>query len=306
MDHFLSNKHWQAGYDATIAPALTVNPGETIGFETDDEVYRQLHDGAALSEVTAQINPVTGPVYINGAEPGDTLAVKIHSIELVDHGYSVYLPGTGALSNKMGEDQMTRKIALNDGKAHLSSSISVAVAPMIGCIGTAPATGTGSTVMPSFSSGGNMDLTDASAGNTVYLPVEVPGGLLSIGDIHAVMARGESSFVAIEAQGTAVVSVEVIKGVKYRAPRIETDDEWIFIGLGNPVQESITRGYEDMFDFLLERGMSKDDAYVVMSAVGHSELGGPTGSEQPDPLHPMTAVGAVTVHRLPKSVIPAA
>ena len=125
-----------------------------------------------------------------------------------------------------------------------------------------------------------MDLTDAKPGSTVYLPVDVPGALLSIGDIHAIMSRGESSFVAIEAQGTAIVSVDLIKGVKHRAPRIEIEDEWIFIGLGNPVQESIQRGYEDVFDFLVEdNGYSHEDAYVVMSALAHSELGGPTGSE---------------------------
>lgn len=98
-------------------------------------------------------------------------------------------------------------------------------------------------------------------------------------------------------------TVDVVKGMKLRAPRIETDSEWCFIGLGNPVQESIKNGYEDMFDFLTDRGFSREDAYVVMSALAHSELGGPTGSDDPDPLHPFTAIGAVTVHRLPKSVL---
>ncbi len=80
----------------------------------------------------------------------------------------------------------------------------------------------------------------------------------------------------------------------------------VFIGIGNPVQQSITNDYEDMFDFLtIDNGWDAGDAYVVMSALAHSELGGPTGSENPDPLHPFNAVGAVTVHRLPKSVLEA-
>ena len=175
---------------------------------------------------------------------------------------------------------------------------------MIGCIGTAPATGTNSTVMPTTALGGNMDLTDVAPGATVYLPVEVEGALLSIGDIHAVMARGESSFVAIEAAGVAVVSIDLIPDAGLRAPRVETDEEWIFVGLGDPVQESIRRGYEDVFDHLVDqRGWDRMDAYAVMSALVHSELGGPTGSEAPDPLHPFRAVGAVTLHRLPKSVL---
>jgi amidase len=175
---------------------------------------------------------------------------------------------------------------------------------MIGCIGTAPAHGSNSTLMPSYAQGGNMDITAVCPGSIIYLPVMTDGALLSIGDIHAIMAEGESSFVAIEAEGTAVVSIELVPSMALRAPRIETTTEWIFVGLGEPVQESIRRGYEDMFRFLVDdRGWDRGDAYAVLSAVGHSRLGGPTGSVAPDPLHPFDAVGAVTLHRLPKSVL---
>lgn len=318
-NHFLNNSLAQASFDTNSDPVLTVAPGtgETIGFETDDAVYAQLHERGGLEKVTAPINPITGPVFVEGAEPGDTLAVTIHDIDLIDHGWSVYLPGTGALARRMGDEAMARRIPIRSAEVVLTEHLSVPVQPMIGCIGTAPATGSGSTIMPSYSFGGNMDLTDARPGSTVYLPVEVQGALLSIGDIHAIMARGESSFVAIEAKGTAVVSVDLIKSgrnkatmgsdgtsVGLRAPRIETADEWVFVGLGDPVQESINRGYEDMFDFLVrEHEWSHDDAYVVMSAIAHSELGGPTGAVDPDPLHPMSAIGAVTVHRLPKMAL---
>ncbi|GAA0036797.1 MULTISPECIES: acetamidase/formamidase family protein [Brevibacterium] len=305
--HFLPNSLGKGAFDAGAEPVLRIKPGtgETIGFETDDAVYAQLAERGSLAEVTAQINPITGPVYVEGAAPGDTLAVTIHDIDLIDHGWSVYLPGVGALSARMGEAAMARRIPIRSDEVVLTDTLSVPVRPMIGCIGTAPAQGTGSTIMPSYSFGGNMDLTDAAPGSTVHLPVEVDGALLSIGDLHAIMARGESSFVAIEAQGTAIVSVDLIKNTSpLRAPRIETDREWIFVGLGDPVQDSITAGYEDMFDFLVrDHGWNRDDAYVVMSALAHSELGGPTGSTDPDPLHPMAAVGAVTVHRLPKSVL---
>lgn len=304
-DHFLGKELGKADFNAATPPELTIRPGtgETIGFETDDAMYSQLHERGSLDKVTATINAVTGPVHVEGAEPGDALKVTIHDIVLKDHGWSVAVPGMGALDGRM-DGTFTRKIPIEDGEVRLTDTVSTAAKPMIGCIGTAPAEGTGSTIMPSFSSGGNMDLTDACPGSSVYLPVCVPGALLSIGDLHAVMARGESSFVAIEAGGVAVVSIDLVKGMDLRAPRVETPDEWLFIGLGDPVQESIRRGYEDAFDFLVgDRGWTKEDAYVVMSAVAHSELGGPTGSEAPDPLHPFRAVGAVTVHRLPKSVL---
>ncbi|WP_250506225.1 acetamidase/formamidase family protein [Bowdeniella massiliensis] len=304
-DHVLDKSHGQTSFDRSIAPVLTITPGtgETIAMQTDGELFVQLHERGSLEAVTAPINPVTGPIYVDGAEPGDALRVTIHDIVLGDHGWSVYLPGAGALTERMGDELFSRKIPLTNDAARLTESITAKLRPMIGCIGTAPAGEPGSTVMPSFGSGGNMDLTDASPGSIVYLPVEVSGGLLSLGDIHAVMARGESSFVAIEAEGTAVISIDLVKGANLRAPRVETESEWCFIGIGDPVQDSIKRGYEDCFDFLLEAGYSREDAYVVMSALVHSELGGPTGSKTPDPLHPFTAIGAVTVHRLPKELV---
>ncbi len=239
-----------------------------------------------------------------GRDAGDALAVHVHEIRLGPYGWSQSLPGAGALQHRMPDRVVSRRIPIDAEGVHLTDRHVVAARPMIGCIGTAPAAGVNSTVMPTTSLGGNMDLTDVAPGATVYLPVEVEGALLSIGDIHAVMARGESSFVAIEAAGVAVVSIDLVKDAGYRAPRVETADEWIFVGLGDPVQESIRRGYEDVFDTLVgAHGWDAMDAYAVMSAVVHSELGGPTGSTAPDPLHPFRAVGAVTLHRLPKDAL---
>lgn len=306
MEHFLAKSLGQPGFSADHEPVLRIVPGtgERIAFETSDEVYAQLHEHHDMSRLTAQINPVTGPVYVEGSEPGDALAVTIVDIRLKDWGWSVSLPGSGALQHVMGEQMFTRRVPIDADGVHVTDRHVFAPKPMIGCIGTAPATGMNSTLMPSYAQGGNMDVTDCAPGSIVYLPVMVAGAYLSIGDIHAIMAEGESSFIAIEAEGTAVVSVELIKGMNLRAPRVETPTEWVFVGLGDPVQESIRRGYEDMFDFLVTgQGWQKGDAFAVMSAVGHSRLGGPTGSSAPDPLHPMSAVGAVTVHRLPKSVL---
>src|SRR5690625_2563521 len=141
-----------------------------------------------------------------------------------------------------------------------------------------------STVMPSYPTGGNMDISDGAPGSTVYLPVQVPGALLYIGDLHAAMGRGESTFVAIEAAGEATVSVDLVKRPTgslgaLRAPRVETAEEIICVGLGDPVQNSVVMAYESLFAVLTEDyGITPADAYVTLSAVGHTELGGPTGS----------------------------
>lgn len=306
MEHFLDKTNGKFGFSPTETPALRISPGtgERIGFETSDEVYRQLHEHGSMDKLTVGINPVTGPVYVEGAEPGDVLAVTIHDILLTDCGWSVSLPGSGALQDLMGQKVFARRVPIDEAGVHVTDRHTFAPRPMIGCIGTAPVEGTNSTIMPTYHQGGNMDLTECRPGATVYLPVMVAGAYLSIGDIHAIMAEGESSFVAIEAQGTAVVSVDVVKSMHLRAPRVELDDEWVFVGLGDPVQESIKRGYEDMFHFLTtDHGWDAGDAYAVMSAVAHSRLGGPTGSSEPDPLHPMSPIGSVTTHRLPKSVL---
>ena len=251
------------------------------------------------------MNPVTGPVHVEGAEPGDALAVTIHDIELPEQGWSVYIPGAGALSGPMGEDWFVRRIPIRDGRVHLTDGLTCPVAPMIGCIGVAPADGEMSTVMPSYPTGGNMDLTDAAPGSTVYLPVQVAGALLSIGDIHAVMSRGESSFVAIEAAGSATVSVDLVKGLALRAPahrhrrghRLRRprrpgaglDRHGLRVALRGPRRRA--------------RVLAGRTPTSTMSALAHTELGGPTGSTAPDPVHPFRAVGAVTLARIAKAAL---
>lgn len=304
--HFLSKDLYRGGFSAQHEPVLTVTAGggDRITFETDDEAYAQMEERLDLSRVTAQLNPITGPVHVEGAEPGDVLAVTIHDIELAEQGWSVFLPGAGALQQAMGEQMFVRRIPVREGRVQLTDTLDCPAAPMIGCIGVALANGEASTVMPSYATGGNMDLTDARPGSTVYLPVQVPGALLYIGDIHAVMSRGESSFVAIEIAGRATVSVDVIKDRQMDAPQVDTGSEYVCVGLGDPVQDSIQMAYESLLRVMVEdHQWTKEDAYVVMSALADTELGGPTGSRDPDPLHPFRPVGCVTLARIDKQVL---
>jgi amidase len=305
-DHLLTKDLAAPAFSASRAPVLTVTAGagDRITFETDDLAYAQMEEFGDLAKVTATINPVTGPVFVEGAEPGDVLAVTIHDIALADQGWSVSIPGAGALAEVMGPEFFVRRVPVRDGRVQLTPTLDCAAAPMIGCVGVAPADRDGSTVMPTLPTGGNMDLTDAAPGSTVYLPVQVPGALLSIGDIHAVMARGESSFVAIEIAGRATVSVDVVKGRRIRGPQLDTGSEYVCVGLGDPVQDSVQMAYESLFAVMVEEhGWDREDAYVVMSALAHTELGGPTGSRDPDPLHPFRAVGAVTLARIANDVL---
>jgi len=304
--HLLTKDQASGAFSATREPVLTVTAGagDPITFETDDLAYAQMEEFRDLSRLTATINPITGPVYVESAEPGDVLAVTITDIELAEQGWSISIPGAGALAQIMGPEFFVRRIPVRNGRVQLTDTLDCRVAPMIGCMGLAPAARDGSTVMPTLPTGGNMDLTDAAAGSTVYLPVQVPGALLSIGDIHAVMARAESSFVAIEIAGRATVSVDVVRGRAIRAPQLDTGSEYVCVGLGDPVQQSIQMAYESLFSVMVDdHGWDREDAYVVMSALAHTELGGPTGSRDPAPLHPFRPVGAVTLARLATEVL---
>ncbi|XTR53298.1 acetamidase/formamidase family protein [Pseudarthrobacter sp. So.54] len=129
---------------------ITPGTGERIAFETSDAVYSELHEHHDLDQLSVGINPVTGPVFVEGAEPGDALIVTIHEILLKDVGWSVSLPGTGALSHVMGTEMFTRRIPIDAAGVHVTDRHTFDAKPMIGCIGTAPAGGGNSTVMPSF------------------------------------------------------------------------------------------------------------------------------------------------------------
>ena len=306
--HHLTRDLAQTGFSTEHEPVLTVvaGSGDRVSFDTDDAAYAEMERVGDLTQLTSPLNPITGPVRVEGAEPGDLLAVTVHDIALAEFGWSVYLPGAGALSPVMGEQMLVRRVPVDAAGVHLGRDLVVPAAPMVGCLGVAPASGSASTVMPSYPTGGNMDLTDVGPGTTVYLPVQVDGALFSLGDVHAVMSRGESSFVAIETAGTVTVSLDVVKGgagTPTHLPWLETEDEVVFVGLGDPVQDSVQAAYEALFAHLTGHGWDPMDAYVAMSALAHTELGGPTGSADPDPLHPLRPVGAVTIARFPRDLV---
>src|SRR5690349_21156868 len=130
--HLLTKDQGRPGLSAADEPVLRVaaGAGDRISFETDDAAYAQMDGLRDLSKITAPLNPVTGPVFVEGAEPADALAVTIHDITFGDFGWSVYIPGAGALAGPMGEEWFVRRIPLRDGRAQLTEGLDCAVAPM--------------------------------------------------------------------------------------------------------------------------------------------------------------------------------
>lgn len=264
-------------------PVLRIDPGETVKFETSPEPSERLlaaGDRWIDALDIKAINAVAGPVYINGAEPGDAISVEILDVVPGPWGWNAFIPHFGLLGERP-LPPMIRRIPIQDGRILISERLSLPVQPMIGCLGLAPATGETSTLRPPFPWGGNYDLVQVKPGNTILFPVQVAGGLFSLGDLHAAMGRAEATSVSIECPGTATVRLGVRQGLALETPRIEAPDRLYTIGLRDHVdfEGSRQQAIALMFDYLTkERGLSDQDAYVICSAAVDLEYGGPAGA----------------------------
>jgi amidase len=271
-------EHEVFAFDRMIPPALEVDPGTTVAFRTSGEILRRLAAGAAPDSLDLErANAVTGPVLIRGAEPGDALRVEILDIA-IDRAWFVRVEGLGPLG-ALTEGIRVVEAPLADGRIRIGERLSVPAAPMIGCIGLAPAEGTGSTMRPVAPTGGNLDLRELCPGAVLWLPVAVPGALLSLGDLHAAMGHGEPAFVAVEAAGTATVRVEVEKDAGLALPRARSGGDTICIGMGATHPEARASAVRQAHELLVRaHGLSPDEAYAYLCARVDLRPAGPSGS----------------------------
>ena len=203
-------------------PAERIASGETLIFETSDcfggQIAKETDQMGALD--WSRINPATGPVFVEGAQPGDTLKVEILKIDLAAQAAMVEAPGEG-ITGLEAAAETTKILPIQNGMAVFNEHISLPVRPMIGVIGTAPADESIATGTPSFH-GGNMDCKRIGEGAALYLPVNVAGALLAMGDLHAVMGDGEVCVCGAEIAGTVTVRVSVVKGQPLPLPFLVT------------------------------------------------------------------------------------
>lgn len=271
-------------FDRSIEAAAEVTPGATVCFETDDSAYLRLADGETLEDIGVEnLNAVTGPVAIRGAEPGDALRIDVLAVDIT-RVWAAWLPGFGTLGRRTSAVQI-RPLTIDGEWIHLSDAIRVPLEPMIGCIGLAPATGQASTLKPTFPFGGNMDLRELSPGATLWLPVQVPGAMLSLGDLHGAMGHGEPAHVSLEAAGSATVRIDLEKGRTLAYPRLRAGTDTIFIGMDDRTRAAggtsaaYQRAIDQVFDYLIrERNLDPFSAYAFISARVSTRFGGPAGS----------------------------
>ena len=252
--------------DKNNAPAAFAKDGDTVIFETLDCFGGQLtSENQSMGGLDwSNINPATGPLYVEGAKAGDVLKVEILNIDLDDHGVMLHCEGE-RVTGSVVKGEVTKILPIENGCARFNDKLSFPIKPMIGVIGTAPA-GEGIATGTPGEHGGNMDCTRIGAGTTLYLPVNVDGALLAMGDMHAVMGDGEVGVCGVEIAGSITVRVSVIKDCALPTPFLLTPDLAIAISSAKTADEAADGATLAMHHFLTgELGMDGHDAGMLMS-----------------------------------------
>jgi len=278
------NVHW-GYYDAKVPPVLRIASGDTIRVETmvarglervrlagvrEDEIPQSLK----LVEENVKTrgpgaHPLTGPIFVERAEPGDSLEIHIQDIEFLHPwGVTGFLPAGGTLPDDFPYNGLKLvRIDEKAGTAQFGSGVTLRLAPFFGSIGVAPPVLQGRiSSTPPGPHGGNLDNKDLVAGSVLYLPVNVTGALLSIGDGHGLQGDGEVSGTALETSLRGTFQIILRKDKRLAWPRAETPTHYITMGLSDDLDQASRLAVREMVDFLVtEKGMTRDDAYLLCS-----------------------------------------
>ena len=258
-------------------PRLHITPGETVWVEAEDAFSGQIRTNEDRRDKTKKPygNPQTGPIWIEGAEPGDALAVKIEEIRPSIGQCATRTSDPRQLAEWLGDDcpHGVHVCPIRDGQIYWSDDITIPYTPMLGCIGTAPDTGV-PTTGPAGPHGGNMDIIETCPGNIVYLPVFVSGGYLYLGDAHAAMGHGELSASGLEMPSETKITVDLIKDKNLPGPRIESPTEIMTVATGCPMERSTAQAYAWLILWMEEEfGWDRWKAYDILTHVGQISVG---------------------------------
>ncbi len=274
-----------------VAPVMKVRPGDVLELWTDDcftSLVRSVDDLASRKIVFPFLNPQTGPFYVEGAEPGDTLAIHFISIEPSrDWGVSTTFPLFGALTST------TRTVTLQDPLPEIvwiyevdrerrtvryearkgSYVVELPLEPMHGTVGVAPPNLEVRSPLVPDSHGGNLDTPEMRAGTTCYLGVNVEGALFSIGDGHYRQGEGETCGVAVEGAMDTVLAIDLIKGRATPWPRLEDDRCIMSAGSARPLEDAFRIAHGDLVAWLVEEfSMDKLDAYQLITQISETPI----------------------------------
>lgn len=281
-NHTIHQHQCHFGWSNANTPVVTIAPGDSIEFHPQDSSGGQITPKSTLAELGkldfAKVNPVAGPVYVDGAAPGDAIKVTLLSFTPSGWGWTANIPGFGLLADQFKDpalhiwtyDPATLQPAMYGPGGR------VPLKPFCGTIGLAPAEPGLHSIVPPRRMGGNMDIRDMAAGTELYLPVEVKGGLFSVGDTHATQGDGEVCGTAIESPCSVAARFELIKGANLAFPRFTTPGPVArhldgkgyeaTTGIGPDLFEAARQAVMGMIDLLTKRHkMSAVEAYMLCS-----------------------------------------
>ena len=281
--HTIHGQHHHFGWDNSNPSVLTVAPGDSVEFETVDASGGQLNVESSVADVAAldfaKVNPVTGPVYVDGAEPGDALKVTIESFAPSGWGWTAIIPGFGLLADQFPDPAIN--IWKYDPSGHAPAVYGpggqVPLKPFCGTIGLAPGEAGLHSIVPPRRVGGNMDIRDLCAGTELYLPIEVAGALFSVGDTHAAQGDGEVCGTAIESPMSMALTFDLVKDANLRFPRYDTPGPvsqhfdakgyHVTTGIGPDLMQGAKDAVDGMIDLLVGmHGLPAAEAYMLCSA----------------------------------------
>lgn len=279
-------------YDASTPPVLRIKSGDTVEIQSlivssparlesagvpADHVEQSLRD--IHKEVTNK-GPgghiLTGPIYIETAEPGDVLEVRIKSVKLaIPYAYNAFSPGRGFLPEDYPYARM-RIIPLDEKRlvARFSDGIEIPLRPFFGSMGVAPPDASGRISSgPPWVHAGNLDNKELVAGTTLFIPIHVRGALFLAGDGHAAQGNGEVDITALETSLVGTFQLIVRKDMRLKWPRAETPTHFIAMGIHEDLNEATKMALREMIDFLVnEKRLSRDDAYMLSSVAADLEI----------------------------------
>ncbi len=279
--HTIHRHHIHHGWNNAFPPRVTVAPGESVHFETLDASSGQLSRTSTAVDLAkldlARVNPVTGPVFIDGAKPGDALKVTVLSFRPSGWGWTGNIPGFGLLTDQFPDAKLHHWLYdASLAPAMYGPGGRVPLKPMCGTIGVAPAQAGLHSIIPPRNVGGNMDVRDIAEGTELYLPVEVDGAIFSVGDTHAAQGDGEVCGTAIESAFDVSLKFELIKGANLRGPRyvtpgpvsrhLDAKGYEVTTGIGPDLMSGARMAVSEMVELLSKRyGYSPIDAYMLCS-----------------------------------------
>jgi acetamidase/formamidase len=278
--HYFPSDQVHYTWDAGNAPVLTVASGDTVVVHTRDVSDDQITPESTAEVIAGldwdRVYPLAGPIAVDGAQPGDTLAVEVLDLHTKGWGWTAILPGLGLLPDDF-PDAYLRIFDLSDGDLiHFREDITIPIEPFMGTMGVCPAGASAQPVMPPGSFGGNMDTRQLTQGTTLYLPVQVAGVLFSCGDAHAAQGDGEVCVTGLESPMYGALRFTLhkdrpIPAPQYLtggplAPRVAHGPWYGTTGVGPDLLVGAQEAVRAMVDHLVgERGLSPEEAYLLCS-----------------------------------------